>query len=110
MQFLACIASVSARVRRESWDESKKDYLRTCANFTSANKIAAIHEIWHVSVKVESRSTSRLSSTLCLASILFLIKIYLRVHARKNYTTVEERQKKNTFAKACTCTLGQDVV
>ena len=48
-------------------------------------------------------------NTLCLASILFLIKIYLRVHARKNYTTVEERQK-NTFAKACICTLGQDVV
>ena len=32
-------------------------------------------------------------NTLYLASILFLIKIYLRVHARKNCATVEERQK-----------------
>ena len=53
-------ASVSARFGQESWDESKKDYLRTCANFTSANKIEAMHEIWLVSVKVEPRSTSYL--------------------------------------------------
>ena len=38
-------------------------------------------------------------NTLCLASILFLIKIYLRVHASKNYTTVEERQKKTPLQK-----------
>ena len=73
VQFLACIASISARVRRESWDESKKDYLRTCANFTSANKIAAMHEIWHVSVKVEPRSTSRLSSTLYILPLFYLL-------------------------------------
>ena len=62
-------ASSSRKLGRE---QKKKDYLRTCANFTSANKIAAMHEIWLVSVKVEPRSTSPLSSTLYVLPLFHL--------------------------------------
>ena len=37
-------------------------YVRTCVTFTFANTIEEIHERSLVSVKVEPRSTSRLSS------------------------------------------------
>ena len=50
---------------------SRNFYSRTCVKFTFANKIEAIHERLLVSVKVEPRSTSHLSSALYLASILF---------------------------------------
>ena len=42
-----------------------------CKLRTSANKIEAMHEIWHVSVKVEPRSTSRLSSTLYILPLFY---------------------------------------
>ena len=68
-----------------------------------------MHETSHVSLKVEPRSTSRLSLTLnsprsddrkCVCAsqakhlisrlyFIYVIKIYVRVHARKNYATVE---------------------
>ena len=54
---------------------SRNFYLRTYVKFTFANKIKAMYRTSHV--KVEPRSTSRLSSTL-----------YVRVHARKDYVTV----------------------
>ena len=48
-------------------------YVRTCVKFTFANKMKAMHERSLESVKVEPRSTSRLSSALqfYLSSILF---------------------------------------
>ena len=39
-------------------------YVRTCVKFTFANKTEAMHERSLVSVKVDPRSTSRLSSAL----------------------------------------------
>ena len=42
---------------------SRKFYVRSCVKFTFANKIEAMYERSHVSVKVEPRSTSRLIST-----------------------------------------------
>ena len=52
---------------------SRNFYLRTCVKFTSANKIEAMYEGSHVSVKVEIRSTSRLAQHLisCLYFYLF---------------------------------------
>ena len=38
--------------------------MRTCVKFKFANKIEATYERLHVNVKVESRSTSRLISTI----------------------------------------------
>ena len=48
-------------------------YVRTCVKFTFANKIEAMYEGSHVSVKVETRSTSRLAQHLisCLYFYLF---------------------------------------
>ena len=43
---------------------SRNFYVRTCVKFTFANKIEAMHERSLVSVKVDPRSTSRLSSAL----------------------------------------------
>ena len=55
-----------------SFPVSRNFYARTCVEFMFANKIEAFHERSLVSVKVEPRSTSRLSSALFfLASILF---------------------------------------
>ena len=56
-------------------------YVRTCVKFTLANKIEALYEKSHVSVKVEPRSTSRLLSTLYILPLfylLYLIKIFVR--------------------------------
>ena len=56
-----------------------------------------MYERSRVNVKVEPHSTSRLSSTLnlYLASISFtrVKPVYVRVHARKNYATVEIHPK-----------------
>ena len=51
---------------------SRNFYVCTCVKFTFANKIEGMHERLLVSVKVEPRSTCRLSSvsTFYLASIL----------------------------------------
>ena len=46
--------------------------MRTCVKFTFANKIEALHERSLVSVKVEPRSTSRLSSALFILPLFFL--------------------------------------
>ena len=60
--------------------------MRTCVKFTFANKIEAMHERSLVSVKIEPRSTSRLSSALfSLASILF---------KRLKFTCVNVRNQK----------------
>ena len=52
---------------------SRNFYVRTCVKFTFANKIEAMYEGSHVSVKVETRSTSRLAQHLisCLYFYLF---------------------------------------
>ena len=47
-------------------------YVRTCVKFTFANKIEAMCERSHVSVKVEPRSTSRLFSTLYILPLFYL--------------------------------------
>ena len=51
---------------------SRNFYVRTCTNFTFANKIEAMHESSLVSVKVEPRSTSRLSSALFILPLFYL--------------------------------------
>ena len=43
-----------------------------CVKFTCANKIEAMHERSLVSVKVEPRSTSRLSSALFILPLFYL--------------------------------------
>ena len=54
-------------------------WMRTCVKFTFADKIEAMYERSHVSVKVESRSTSLQSQQFksCLY-LIYVIKIYLR--------------------------------
>ena len=51
---------------------SRNFYVRTCVKFTFANKIDAMYERSHVSVKVEPRSTSRLISTLYILPLFYL--------------------------------------
>ena len=51
---------------------SRNFYVRRCLKFTFANKIEAIHERSIVSVKVEPRSTSRLSSALFIFPQFYL--------------------------------------
>ena len=51
---------------------SRNFYVRTCVKFTFANKIEAMHERSLVSVKVEPRSTSRLSSALFILPLFYL--------------------------------------
>ena len=61
-------------------------YVRTCVKFTFANKIMAMHERSLVSVKVEPRSTCRLSSALFI--LVFILFTWLKfkcvnVHSQK---------------------------
>ena len=51
---------------------SRNFYVRTCVKFTFANKIEAMYEGSHVSVKVETRSTSRLAQHLISCLYLYL--------------------------------------
>ena len=51
---------------------SRNVYVRTCEKFTFANKIEAMHERSLVSVKVEPRSTSRLSSARFILPLFYL--------------------------------------
>ena len=55
-----------------SFPVSRNFYARTCVKFTFANKIEAMPERSHVSVKVEPRSTSRLSSALFILPLFYL--------------------------------------
>ena len=50
----------------------RNSYVRTCVKFTFANKIEAMYQRSLVSVKVETRSTSRLISTLYIMSLFYL--------------------------------------
>ena len=50
--------------------------MRTCVKFTFPTKIEAMHERSLVSVKVEPRSTPRLSSALFTFYFIYVIKIY----------------------------------
>ena len=52
--------------------------MRACVKFTFANKIEAMHERSLVSVKVEPRSTFRLSLALFILPLLFLRDLNLR--------------------------------
>ena len=52
--------------------------MRPCVKFTFANKIEAMHERSFVIVKVESRSTSRLSSALFILPLFYLRDSNLR--------------------------------
>ena len=47
-------------------------YVRPCVKFKFANKIEAMYERSHVSIKVEPRSTSRLISTLYILPLFYL--------------------------------------
>ena len=47
-------------------------YVRTCVKFTFADEIEAMHERSLVSVKVEPRSTSRLSSAVFILPLFYL--------------------------------------
>ena len=47
-------------------------YVRTCVKFTFGNKIEAMHETWFANIKVEPRSTSRLSSVLFILPLFYL--------------------------------------
>ena len=47
-------------------------YVRTCVKFKFANKIEAVYERSHVSIKVEPRSTSLLISTLYILPLFYL--------------------------------------
>ena len=47
-------------------------YVRTCVKFKFGNKIEAVYERSHVSIKVEPRLTSRLISTLYILSLFYL--------------------------------------
>ena len=46
--------------------------MRTCVKFTFANKIEAMHERSLVSLKIEPRLTSRLSSALFILPLFYL--------------------------------------
>ena len=46
--------------------------MRTCVEFTYADKIEAMYERPHVSIKVESRSTSRLISAIYILPLSYL--------------------------------------
>ena len=53
--------------------------MHTCVKFTFANKIEAMHERSLVGLRIEPRSTSRLSSTLFILPLFYyVIKIYAR--------------------------------
>ena len=47
-------------------------YVRTCVKFKFANKIEAMYERSHVSMKVEPRSTSLLISTRYILPLFYL--------------------------------------
>ena len=57
---------------------SRNFYVRTCVKFTFENKIRAMHERSLVSVKVEPRSTSCLSSALFTLPLFYLRDYNLR--------------------------------
>ena len=65
---------------------SRNLYVRTCVKFTFANKIEARYEGSHVSVKVETRSTSRLAQHLISCLYFYLLSrtllAALHVHDR----------------------------
>ena len=56
----------------ERVDMSRNFYLRTCVKFSFANKIEAMHKRSLVSVKVEPRSTSHLSSALFMSPLFYV--------------------------------------
>ena len=59
-------------IMRKAWFPlSRNFYVRTCVKFTLANKIEAMYERSHVSVKVEPRSTSCLISTLYILPLFY---------------------------------------
>ena len=47
-------------------------YVLTCVKFKFANKMEAVYERSHVSIKVEAPSTSRLISTLYILPLFYL--------------------------------------
>ena len=57
---------------------SRNFYVRMCVKFMFANKIEAMHERSLVSVKIEPRSTSRLSSALFILPLFYLRDYNLR--------------------------------
>ena len=61
---------------------SRNFYVRTRVKFTFATKIEAMHERSLVSVKVEPRPTSRLSSAIFILPLLFTRLNFTRVNAR----------------------------
>ena len=61
---------------------SRNFNVRTCVKVTFANKIEAMHERSLVSVKVEHRSTFKLST-------FYVIKIFTCVNVRSKFASVE---------------------
>ena len=62
---------------------SRSFYVRRCVNFTFANKIEAVYERSHASVKVEPRSTSHLISTLYMLPLFRLKLTCVNVRSQK---------------------------
>ena len=63
---------------RQSWGcfpVSRNFYVGTCVKFTFANKMEARHEKSLISVKVDPRSTSLLSSALFISCLYFIYVI-----------------------------------
>ena len=84
---------------------SRNFYVRTCVKFTFANKIEAMHERSLVSVKVEPRSTSRLSSArfICLYFIYIILKNLCALTCVAKNASVEINLKaNNTFLNSLT--------
>ena len=61
------------RDSRDWFPVSRNFYVRTGVKFSFANKIEAMHERSLVSVKVEPRSTSRLSSARSILPLFYLV-------------------------------------
>ena len=59
-------------------------YVHTCVKFTFANKIEAMYERSFVSVKVEARSTSRLSSAPFILPLFYLLAQNASVEIKLN--------------------------
>ena len=79
LRFEVHVCAARPRFSCEGWfPVSRYFYVRTCVKFTIGNKIEAMHERSLDSVKVEPRSTSRLSSAIFILPLFYLRDLNLR--------------------------------
>ena len=93
----------------KGWSPLSRNFLvRTCVKFPFANRIEAMYERSHVSVKVEPRSTSRLISTLYILPLCCVRDKNLRAltYVVKN-ASVEINLKQNVFERRTLTIFGQ---